>query len=116
MELDLDAFAGLAAPDAFAFGEAVDGDHEDGVLSCGEYLMGAAAIPSGKAGGGDALERGVPRTKREVPAGRNSGHPEDDAESRRWKCGRSVRPFPLGSTLMANRDGDSPFAVQSSSC
>ena len=36
MELDLNAFRGLAAPDALAFGEAVDRDHENGVLSCGE--------------------------------------------------------------------------------
>lgn len=35
LELDLDAFAGLAAPDALAFGEAVDRDHENGFFRAG---------------------------------------------------------------------------------
>ena len=47
LELGLDAFGGLAAPNAFAFGEAVDRDHENGVPSCGEH---ARAQPRSRVG------------------------------------------------------------------
>ncbi len=62
LELDLDAFAGLAAPDALACGEAVDRDHENGVLSCEKHGRVQPRSRAGKRVAGSlgiGLERGV---------------------------------------------------------
>ena len=117
MELDLDAFGGLAAPDALACGEAVDRDHENVGFRAGEQMCAQPRSRVGRRVAGTHSKGECPaRKEKYLPVGtlvvRGKTLSRDTGSAK----GQLDRFHGFGSMLGANRDGDSPFAVQLSSC